>query len=117
MEAPQAIITEGRMGEGDMIIRGIRKPEPFLATINRYVTGGEGSDIPGVEQDGVAYLGAGYWRAILWVNSSNRLYDEPLSDLYGVTLVNPDRSYEEIQAVELGVAILAQLEYEPAHIR
>lgn len=96
-----------------MILRGSWKPDRFLYTIQRYVTGGEGSDVPRIDgETGIAYLGAGYWRAVLWVNPSNRLFDEPLSDLYGVTLVNPDRSVEETQAVELGVAILAQLEYK-----
>lgn len=100
-----------------MILRGALKPEPFLTIIQRYVTGGEGRGVPKVAADGVAHLGAGYWRAVLWVNSTSRLYDEPISDLLGVTLVNPDRNHEEIQAVELGVAILAQLEYQPTHKR
>lgn len=96
-----------------MILRGSWKPDRFLAMINRYVTGGEGSDVPKIDAPtGLAYLGAGYWRAVLWASPSSHLLDEPLSDLYGVSLVNPDRSWDETQAVELGVSILAQLEYK-----
>jgi hypothetical protein len=95
-----------------MLLRGAFKWDSFLATVHRYVTGGEGRGVPKVDPaDGVAYLGAGYWRAVLWLDPSNRLYDEPPSDMTAITLINPDRSYEEIQAVELGVAVLARLEY------
>lgn len=101
-----------------MILRGSKKPEAFLRTIHRYVTGGEGHDVPKVDPaSGIAYLGAGYWRAVLWVNESSHLRDEPLSDLYGVSLVNPDRSWDETQAVEMGISVLAQLEYKTAHKR
>ncbi len=97
-----------------MLLRGSLKPESFLTRINRYVSGGEGSDAPKLNRhDYLAYLGAGYWRAALWVGPSDRLREEPLSDLWGVTLVNPDRTFNEIQAVELGIAILASLEYRP----
>lgn len=89
------------------------KADAFLSTIHRYVTGGEGRGVPKIDpSSGVAYLGSGYWRAVLWVTESAHLLDEPMSDVYGITLVNPDRSWQEIQAVELGVAILAQLEYK-----
>lgn len=95
-----------------MLLRGSLKPEPFLEAIQRYVTGGEGRGTPKVDgATGTAYLGAGYWRAILWMNESSHLLDEPLSDVYGATLVNPDRTFDEIQWVELGVAILASLHY------
>jgi hypothetical protein len=94
------------------------KLEPFLSTIQRYVTGGEGHGVPKIDRDtGIAYLGAGYWRAVVWAKASTRLADEPVMEVnvHGVTLVNPDRSWEEIQAVELGVSILAQLEYKQSH--
>jgi len=95
-----------------MLIRGTLKWEAFLSRVQRYVTGGEGREIPEIDgPTGIAYLGAGYWRAVLWLNPTNRLFDEPASDIYGLTLENPDRTRDEIQAVELGVAILASLEY------
>lgn len=97
-----------------MLLRGSYKWEPFLVLINRYVTGGEGQGTPKIDSaSGIAYLGAGYWRAVLWMNPTSRLYDEPASDLYGVTLENPDRNRDEIHAVELGIAVLTQVEYRP----
>lgn len=87
------------------------KPEPFLYLIGRYATGGGVKDTPKVNpHDGLAYIGAGYWRLALWSGPAERL-DAPLQYLHGVTLVNPDRSWDEIQAVELGIAILTSQEY------
>jgi hypothetical protein len=95
-----------------MLLRGATKPESFLSLIHRYVTGGSGQGVPKDDGHGLFYLGGGYWRMLLWASPTSRLYDEPVSDLFGVTLVNPDRSFEEIQAVELGVAVLCQIEYK-----
>lgn len=97
-----------------MILKGSRKWDSFLRSINRYVSG-ESKDTPNIQPIGnaqIAYLGGGYWRAILLQNPiTHLLEDEPLSDLYGIYLVNPDRSQAEIQAIERGVAILAGFEY------
>lgn len=101
-----------------MLFRGGYKVESFLSSINRYVGGENG--MPGIVSEGsylTAYLGAGYWRAILRGETELLDDDEPLSNLRGVYLVNPDRTWDEIQAVELGVSILAHWEYKPGRGR
>lgn len=94
-----------------MIVRGAMRHDAFLRTVGRYVTGGEACDVPRVGADGIAYLGAGYWRAVLWLNPECRLFDGPVSDLHGVTLMNPDYTREQTMLVEQLVALLARLEY------
>lgn len=103
-----------------MILRGTYKWDAFLRTVNRYVAG-RTEEVPKIQPTGaaqLAYLGGGYWRAVLLYNSTSHLLEyQPMTDLYGVYLVNPSRNQDEIQAVERGVAVLAGFEYvDPASV-
>ncbi len=53
--------------------------------------------------DDVGYIGAGYWRY--------KLVRDEVDDVKGLRLINPDRTAEEIEAVERGVAVLIRAEY------
>ena len=53
--------------------------------------------------EGVIYLAGGYWRARPAWTAEGRIA--------GATLINPDRTPDEIAAVERGIAILCRFEY------
>lgn len=94
-----------------MILRGSLKPEAFIATIDSTIAadshgrrGAEYLTREAIESsgDGAIYLGGGYWRAIpVW---------DADDQLFGVRLINPDRTAEECAAVERGIAILRHLQ-------
>ena len=59
-----------------------------------------------VGEDGILYLGGGYWRARIVRSARERCV--------GACLINPDKSPAEIGIAEQGLAVVLSLEYDPA---
>ncbi len=87
-----------------MILKGSYRIDVFLRSICKCVSLG-GVAPASFENDDVTYIGAGYWRC-------RQVVDET-EEIIGLRLINPDRTAEEIAAVERGVAILCHLDYQP----
>ena len=78
-----------------MILRGEFKFEVFVRGVAQHLCPGPN---PGLNtSDRIWYFGDGYWRGRpVFVDGK----------LFGVDLINPDKSLEEIMTVEMAIAIL-----------
>jgi len=96
-----------------MILRGSYHVDVFIEMLDRTIRGRDTGAVVDpayltreyldATGDHVIYLGAGYWRAQpVWDGADQML---------GVRLINPDRTPDEIAAVERGLAILRHLDY------
>lgn len=83
-----------------MILRGSYKPEVFLRLVAKHVCPTD--PVASLGFDNVYYLGAGYWRATPTMDGTQ---------LCGLRLINPDRTYDEIATVERAVCILGGFKY------
>lgn len=92
-----------------MIKRSGFKPVSFLSAIACTIAASEHArvdeeSIPKAgAADHVIYLASGYWRGEL-------IFDDA-GNLDGIRLLDPDRSPEEIRAVERGIALLRRLDF------
>ena len=83
-----------------MILRGAFKFEVFVRGVAQHLCPGSN---PVKTSDRVWYIGDGYWRARpVFVDGK----------LFGVDLINPDKSFEDIITVEKAVAILIGCEWD-----
>jgi hypothetical protein len=95
-----------------VILKGSYKLDAFLHHLTAHISPGHSTHFSGIPEDGVIYLGAGYWRV--------RVVSDPRDGggpVIGVRLINPDRTPEEIDTVERGLAILMRMAYveEPSN--
>lgn len=82
-----------------VVDRGSYKIEAFLRKLAKHLT--LDGTARWVEGDGVYYLGGGYWRAKPSYNGEG---DDAM--MIGVTLINPSKSAEEIEAVAKAMNVL-----------
>lgn len=69
--------------------------------------------LPSQDGNGIFYLGEGYWR-LKAVDEEGHIVKDPLEtpgSVYGILLINPDRTQEELRVVEHGIAIIERLTY------
>jgi hypothetical protein len=95
-----------------VILNTSSKLEVFLRTINIHLCGSN-ADPKFDATSEVYYFGAGYWRGRL--ASADVLYVGDAGD--GLTLINPDRTAQDIRTIERGLATLLRCEYRDMRLQ